>query len=206
MNKVLKTERKICQHLGTCDRFIGEEVKRTAIFSFLVGFAKFLVSESKKLQQDCGRFPQLFIKRFDYGFFFFLTFYSGLYRFSNCLLNRYTDEDSEQNSVYSAFISGISFCLYPKFLILSFGLVRTVQMVWLNFVEQHKDKSEKLRRLSNFPFSWAIYSVATAFAYQCRVFYPYVTPKYVHQIMNIGTGRRSDTLTRCYSAIMMGLK
>lgn len=205
MNKIIRNEYQVCRHPTSCDRFILEEVKRTAIFSFLFGLANCL-AESGNFKKGIREFPSLFVKNFDYGLFFFLTIYSGLYRFGNCLLNRYTGKDEAKNSTVAALISGVAFCIYPKFLILSFGFVRAVQLSAMDFIQRHKEDSAWVRALDRFPTSWLLYSVATAYAYQCRVFYPDITPTYIHQIMSIGTGNRSDTLAKSYAAILMGLK
>lgn len=206
MNKVVKREFKICSHASTCDHYILSEVKRTAGFSFLLALANFLAGQSKKLRGNWSKFPIIFFQNFDFGLFFFLTSYNGLYRFLNCLLNRRTNEDTVRNSSIAAALSGVTYVMYQKYLMLAFACIRGIQLYCMERIHKRKDTDELYRKLDKVPFSWILYTLATAFTYQSRVFYPETCPKYVHQIMNIGTGRRSDTLTENYAAILMGLK
>lgn len=206
MDKLCKREFKICSHADNCDRYIISEVRRTAIFSFLLALANFLASQSKKLKGNWSKFPVIFAKKFDYALFFFLTSYNGLFRFLNCLLNRRSNEDSIRNSTIAATLSGMTFVMYRKYLILAFGCCRAVQLYAKERILEKRDSNEFYKKLDRVPFSWIIYTLSTAFAYQARVFYPATCPTYIHQIMRIGTGRRSDTLTENYAAILMGLK
>lgn len=206
MNKILKREFKICTHSQTCDQHILSEMRRTAVFSFFFALANFLASQSKSLKGNWHKFPLIFGKNFDYALFFFLTSYSGAYRFLNCLLNRQTNEDSIRNSAIAATLSGATYLLSGKYLILAFAFIRAVQLFGMDLVARKKDQNEFYRKVDRIPFNWILYTLATAYAYQARVFYPAVCPKYVHQLMTIGTGRRSDTLTENYAAILMGLK
>lgn len=206
MNKIMKREFKICSHVETCDNYIFSQIRSTAGFSFLLALANFLASESKALKGNWSKFPIIFFKRFDFGLFFFLTSYNGLYRFMNCLLNRKTNEDSIKNSTIAATLSGATFVIYRKYLILAFACIRAIQLFCMEHIAEKKETNEIYQKIDKIPFNWILYTLTTAFAYQARVFYPDVCPKYVHQIMTIGTGRRSDTLTECYGAILMGLK
>lgn len=206
MNKIIPKEAKVCGHPSTCDNYIFSQVRSTAGFSFLLALANFLASEGKSLRGNWSRFPIIFFKKFDFGLFFFLTSYNGIYRFINCWLNRKTNEDTVKNSTIAATISGLTFFIYRKYLILAFACVRAVQLYLMEQTQTNKETSEFYRVVDKIPFSWILYTLSTAFAYQARVFYPDVCPKYVHQIMTIGTGRRSDTLTEGYAAILMGLK
>lgn len=206
MDKILPREFKICSHSESCDKYILSEVKKTAGFSFILALANFLASQSGKLRGNWSKFPVIFFKNFDFALFFFLTSYNGLYRFINCLLNRRTNEDSLNNSTIAATLSGVTFLLYQKYLILAFACIRAVQLYFMGQVQSKQDSSEFWAKMSKVPFSWIFYTVACAFAYQVRVLYPDVCPKYVHQIMTLGTHHRSDTLTSNYGAILMGLK
>lgn len=206
MNTILRREFKVCSHAESCDNFILSQVRRTAGFSFLLALANFLASQSKSLKGNWSKFPIIFYKHFDFGLFFFLTSYNGIYRFLYCLLNRQSNEDTIQNSTIAATLSGATFVIYKRYLILAFACIRAVQLSCMERIEKYKETSELYKTLDKIPFQWIIYTVATAFAYQARVFYPDICPTYVHQIMTIGTGRRSDTLSENYAAILMGLK
>ncbi|XP_055710640.1 uncharacterized protein LOC129806231 [Phlebotomus papatasi] len=202
MDKLIRTTRHVCSHDETCESFVMKEFKRTTTFGFMVTLLKALVSQTKF---SGGNFFSKLVKDFDYRLFIFLSSFGSLFKLLNCLTNRYMQTDSPRTSTISGFLAGIVFMVYPKFVFFSFGLSRTLQLWWMHYNQTTTNRPKVIELLEKIPFSTLIYTFSSAFLYQCRVFNPSETPKYIHQIMTIATQKRSDTLAESYAAMIMGL-
>ncbi|XP_055687478.1 uncharacterized protein LOC129792437 [Lutzomyia longipalpis] len=201
MDKIIPISRHVCSHDESCETFVMKELKKTTSFGLMVTLLKALVSQSSFF--DRTFFTQL-ASNFDYRLFFFLSSYGSLFKFFNCLTNRYAQTDSPKTSTIAGFMAGLAFMFYPRYVFFSFGLSRTIQVLWQYYNETAKDKPKFIEFLNKLPHSTLIYAFSAAFLYQCRVFNPSETPKYVHHIMTIATQKRSDTLAESYAAMIMG--
>jgi hypothetical protein len=68
----------------------------------------------------------------------------------------------------------------------------------------HK-KPKMVEKFSKLPFSFIVYVFGIGMMYHLRVVYPYYCNHYIHNVMALGTQGQTETLTRCYAEIMMGL-
>ncbi|GAB0097663.1 hypothetical protein DMENIID0001_133280 [Sergentomyia squamirostris] len=202
IDKIVPTSRHICSHNETCESFVLKEFTRTTSFGLVMTLLKAILSHTKS---SSGNFLTTLAKDFDYRLFIFLSSYGSLFKLFNCLINRHQQADTPTTSMISGFLAGIAFSAYPKFVFFSFGFSRAVQFLWLHYNATAKNKPKIIQYLNKLPFSTLIYTLSSAYLYQCRVFYPSETPKYIHQIMTIATQKRSDTLAESYAAMVMGL-
>ncbi|XP_059620487.1 transmembrane protein 135-like [Phlebotomus argentipes] len=203
MDKIIGTSRHICSHNESCESFVLKELKRTTTFGLMVTLLKAIVSHISS--SSSGSFLSKLLQNFDYRLFLFLSSFGSLFSLCNCLINRHMQTDSPKTSTIAGFLAGIAFLFYPKYVFFSFGLSRMIQVVWLHYNQTAEQKPRVIQFLNKVPFSTLIYAFASAFLYQCRVFNPGETPKYVYQIMTIATQKRSDTLAESYATMLMGL-
>ena len=83
-------------------------------------------------------------------------------------------------------------------------------MIWKIIIKHFEDSQKKLPLMLNFikkiPISKIVYVFSIGMLFQLRILYPHLTNRFVHRLMNLGTGNRSDLLAQNFAAIMMGLK
>lgn len=72
--------------------------------------------------------------------------------------------------------------------------------------ENSKKNPLILNFVKKIPFNQILYMYSIGMVFQLRVLYPHLTNKFVHRLMNIGTGNRSDIFAENFAAILMGLK
>lgn len=63
-----------------------------------------------------------------------------------------------------------------------------------------------MQLINRLPICEIIYIFAIGITFQLRVLYPHLTNKFVHRMMAVGSGGRSDEVAKNYAGIMMGLQ
>lgn len=129
--------------------------------------------------------PLIFIKRMKWGLIAFLTSYVTIYRFSNCLFNRYNLQSIQPHTLSSIF-SGITYYVYPDQAILSHVAINVIEIFWkLNY--------ERIKLLIPFiPFdklSMTQIVFPIVFGYLChvRAFTPWLAPSMLKKLMHLTT-------------------
>lgn len=115
---------------------------------------------------------------------------SLFFQYFNCYLSRRLSLSSNLANTASAFISGISFYLYPSHQLLAHAMAITVNMGWSLYLNQTKDTVDRpvvVKWLSQVPIARLFYPLAFAYLLQMRVFYPWLAPPVLKHLMNLTT-------------------
>lgn len=63
-----------------------------------------------------------------------------------------------------------------------------------------------MRLINRLPMCELMYIFSIGMTFQLRVFYPHLTNKFVHRMMAVGSGGRSEEVAKNYAGIMLGLQ
>lgn len=73
------------------------------------------------------------------------------------------------------------------------------------YTTNNRDLPKWMKLVNRLPVSQLVYIFSIGMDFQLRVVYPHLTNKFIHKMMNIGSGGRSDKVAKNYAGIMMGL-
>ncbi|XP_055381708.1 uncharacterized protein LOC129612210 [Condylostylus longicornis] len=132
--------RNLCSHNGSCKTYFFDGLKFYGIAGLCLDIVKEIGSSNKVKGLPLHLIKKF--KTFDFQTTKFLLFYVGIFRFINCWLNNFHGiENLHRNTTIAAFLSGISYTFFPKFLPLSYGMACCVRIAWTHY----KKKSTKSR-------------------------------------------------------------
>lgn len=90
-------------------------------------------------------------------------------------MNRYYGAASDWTNLVSAFLSGVSFYMYPNLTILSHATVTATKLLWAKW--SHVILSPTIiERMDGLPMAKIYYVLAIGYAFHMRAFYPWMCP------------------------------
>lgn len=168
---------------------IPQEIKKVTKIGLLISSAKSLIAGFVQLRSaKFLEMPRIFLKNMEPRSVLFLVLYCGSFKFLNCLLNRYFGEDSNKNAVMAGYLSGVFYLFYPRFTLVSFALVRVVQLLWMKNVKDYKGKDKMKSRLKSVPMSPIVFWATGSLLFISRFMYPHLSSKYMMMCLNLVSG------------------
>lgn len=155
----------------------------------LISAAKSIVSSYSQLKAArVQRIPGIILKHMDMRSLLFLPAYCGSFKLINCLLNRLFGDDTLKNSVVSGFISGMFYMLYPQFPLISYALIRSVQLMWMKHIKSYSGDDKMRNHLKSLPMALIVLWLSGSVLFICRVMYPHMSSKYMVDTFNYISG------------------
>lgn len=110
-------------------------------------------------------------------------------QYLNCWLSRQSFISSNTAHSLAAFVSGLPFCIYPNSQLLAHALAITIKLGWSIYLNRttNEDRPEALNFLARLPIGRLFYPLAFAYLLQMRVFYPWLAPAVLKNLMNLTT-------------------
>lgn len=188
------TNFKYCCHPKNCQEYLLGEFVTTSKIAGSLGILKFIMSQGKNIRSNLSNLVTFFLKNVDYGMMAFTILYGGIFKTINCWLNNRERNNSWRNGLFAGFVSGITYWLYPKYMVFTFGLTTTLHMFWLGYMKRLTKgglpPSRIVEFLDSMPWSSIIILFCMPMMFHYRMFYPYATPLFVRQFMSLGTANR----------------
>lgn len=123
--------------------------------------------------------------------FYFASDLLSRFQMTNCLLNRYFGESNRITHATAAFIGGMPYYFFADELsILTHGFSSALELAWARYLRSLDKSSKQYQYASAIPFSCIVYIVGGAFMYNVRVFYPWLTPKFLFRLIQLLTNQK----------------
>lgn len=92
----------------------------------------------------------------------------------------------------AAFASGIAFHLCPNTQLLAHALATAIQLSWANYLRKTAPAKRPsiVNRLAGIPIARIFYPLAFAYLLQVRIFYPWLAPAMLKNLVNRTTNYR----------------
>lgn len=168
-------------------------MKKVTKIGIVLSTAKSIISgfaELRDFRRPLLQMPRVFLKNIDACSLLFLPAYCGSFKLINCLLNRLFQRDSTKNTIMAGFLSGSCYMFYPNFTLVSFALIRSVQLLWMKHILEYK--GEKYRKLISkikaLPMGSMVLWASVSILFLGRFMYPHLSSKYIVMCMNYITG------------------
>ncbi|CAO1420549.1 unnamed protein product [Diamesa serratosioi] len=197
-------------HDGTCAQNYKKEITKSIQFAFGLGILRTIIPRFKSLFLKPLDTLTKCVTKFDYGLFAFLVSSNGLFKYLFCQLNQRNKLSLNKNCFLAGLAAGLSYWFYPKYIIFTWGLASTVEML-CRVIDHSYDKRQVerpaiIKLIKKLPKFELLYMFSIGMMFQIRVMYPHLVNSFVPKMMNIGSVKKSDILAENYAAIMMGLK
>lgn len=75
-----------------------------------------------------------------------------------------------------------------------------------SYIKQDKKLPAIMTFINKIPICELIYIFSIGMTFQLRVRYPYLTNRFVHRMMNVGSAGRSDIVAKNFAGMIMGLQ
>lgn len=107
----------------------------------------------------------------------------------NCLLIRWSNANTVRNHCASSFAAGIAFYLYPDPQLLAHATATAVQLTWDNYIQQNSDSERPtvINVMNRLELARLFYPLAFAYLLHVRVFYPWLAPSVLQNLMHLTT-------------------
>lgn len=110
---------------------------------------------------------------------------------TNCLLNRYFGESNRLAHAMAAFVGGMPYYFFADELsILTHGFSSALELAWTRYLRSLDKSSKQYQYAAAIPFSCIVYILGGAFMYNVRVFYPWLTPKFLFRLIQLLTNQK----------------
>ncbi|XP_058445003.1 uncharacterized protein LOC131426353 [Malaya genurostris] len=198
--------KRLCRHhpAQSCGQHIAEQVMKSFYFGLAICLLKNALPRITLAVKHPMSFLKIIVSRFDYGLIGFFVIYKALYEVFNCFLIKNSRCSPLARSMVTGFISGMSYCLYPNYLLFTYPITELIEVYWMVYMKSGLPKPTVAETIDRIPTALLMYAFSLGMMYHLRVVYPYYTNRYCHKLMDIGTMGRSKTLARGYAEIMMG--
>lgn len=105
-------------------------------------------------------------------------------------MRHYPDVANAQ--LIAALVSGISFYLCPSTQLLAHAIATAVELTWTNYIRcsRSEDRPRPVNWLNRMPIARIFYPLAFAYLTQVRIFYPWLAPSVLRNLMNRTTNYR----------------
>ncbi|KAJ6638483.1 hypothetical protein Bhyg_11218 [Pseudolycoriella hygida] len=207
IDRILPTEMQYCQHKSSCDSFLQHEIINYLKFGIGIEFVRIIFGNAKHIARRPLKFFAFeFFQKIKLNFVGFLVGYAGIYRTLTCFLTRLMKEDSTNNHLVAALISGTTFYAYPQLSLFGHAFTTAVELLWSIYFIQHKGvdrKQKSIPFLDKIPWSRIIYPIFFGYLCYLRPFYPWATPKIMMSILRGVTLNRESQIMKAYCSRLM---
>lgn len=110
----------------------------------------------------------------------------------NCWLVRHQPDGANVAQAVAALASGLAFYLCPSTQLLAHAFATAVELSWSNYMRHSRAATRPLaiNWLSRLPIARIFYPLAFAYLVHVRIFYPWLAPAMLRNLMNRTTNYR----------------
>lgn len=155
----------------------------------LLSTVKSLISGYSELKSGrIYQIPRVLLKHMDFQSLIFLPAYCGSFKFINCALNRLFRKDTNKNAIMAGFLSGSWFMMYPQFTLNSFAFIRSVQLLWMKYINDYEGPERGRKLLKKLPTGLIVLWATTSVLFISRFLHPHMSSRYIVMCLNYITG------------------
>ncbi|CAO1422844.1 unnamed protein product [Diamesa tonsa] len=201
MNKIINCEHQICSHDETCDKYFITGVVKYALVGLIIEVSRAFISKFNVLLKNPLLFKEALMKTIGYKLPLFSASYVGLYRITECLLNRYNKNENPNYAKVAGFMCGISYFLYPKYQVFTLCFTKCMELNWEYFMKYGNMKYFKILKFINkLPILSFLHMFSIGYLYHTSLFYPDLSPFFHNKAMSFCSGDRVKKMVKVYQS------
>lgn len=193
-----------------CADYLKKDVTQTSAFALAISIFKLLFPRITKIIRNPRLIFSKYWKKFDYSLFLFIFASNAIFKCTFCKLNQLGKFSKEINCLIAGMLSSFGYVFYPRYIIFTMGISTAAEMLYkyINnyYVINNLELPKLMSIINRLPISELIYIFSIGMTFQLRVIYPHLTNKFIHKMMTIGTGGKSDLVAENFAGIIMGLQ
>lgn len=107
-----------------------------------------------------------------------------------CTIARCLRKPTKAANIVAAFLSGLSYNIYPNLTILAHATAAAGKLLWTRYDRQSDGQSTLVNIVHKLPVAQLVYMVCIAYGFHIRAFYPYSTPGFIAKTTHLTSAKR----------------